>query len=270
MPETVIQQGKVSEAFSKQSVVFDDLDKSNPIIQWMRNKIRSHVLSQCMPGGRMLELNAGTGLDAVFFAQHGLFVYATDNAEGMINELNRKAEKLNLGDKISTEKCSFTELDKLQTKEFDYIFSNFGGLNCTDRLDEVIQSFSHLLKSGGKATLVIMPPVSPWELLMSLKGNFKVAFRRLKKNGTPSNVEGVSFKSYYYSPRSVAKMFGNNYNVIAIKGLGSIVPPPFLDKYAVKSPGLFKILTVMENAVSNAWPFNAWADHFIITMQKNA
>lgn len=270
MPETILQQRNVSEAFSKQSVVFDGLDEANPIIQWMRDKVRNHVLSLCAPGEHILELNAGTGLDAVFLAQHGLHVLATDNAEGMLNELQKKTEELKLGDRINAERCSFTELDKLPEKDFDHIFSNFGGLNCTNRLEEVIKSFSNLLKPGGTVTLVIMPPVSPWELLMALKGNFKVAFRRLKKGGTLSNVEGISFKSYYYSAGRVSKMFGKDYRRVAVEALGSIVPPPFMDKYVIKNPRLFKILKAAENAVSNAWPFNACADHFIITMQKNA
>src|SRR6185437_6721694 len=151
------------------------------------------------------------------------------------------------------ERCSFLELDKLQEQKFDHILSNFGGLNWTDRLDEVIKSFSDLLKPEGTA---------------AIKGNFKLAFRRLKRGGTPSNVEGVSFTSYYYAPKSVIKMFGKEYKTLAVEGLGSLVPPPYKEKFPAKFPRTFKTLTLVEDSLANAWPFYAWADHFIITMQK--
>jgi len=263
MPDTVIQQESVSAAFSRQSVVFDDLDKANPIINWMRDKVRMHALSYWKPGDHVLELNAGTGLDALFFCEQGMYVHATDNAEGMVAEIKKKAN-----DRITAERCSFLELDKLQEQKFDHIFSNFGGLNCTDRLDEVIKSFSDLLKPEGTATLVIMPPVCPWEIAAAIKGNFKLAFRRLKRGGTPSNVEGVSFTSYYYAPKSVIKMFGKEYKTLAVEGLGSLVPPPYKEKFPAKFPRTFKTLTLVEDSLANAWPFYAWADHFIITMQK--
>jgi len=266
----ILQQQKVNAAFSKQSAVFDDLENGNLIIQWMRSRIRQHVLSLWKPGEHILELNAGTGLDAIFFAQQGLYVHATDNAEGMISQLQNKVTELKLKDKITIERCSFLELDKLQQSGFDHIFSNFGGLNCTDKLADVITSFDNLLKPGATATLVIMPPVCPWELSLALKGNFKVAFRRLKKDGAPSNVEGISFNSYYYSPSKVERMFGRKYRTLAIEGLCSVVPPPYLEKFPERYSGVFKGLTLLESSIADAWPFRAWADHFIITMQKHA
>jgi ubiquinone/menaquinone biosynthesis C-methylase UbiE len=264
----MVDTEQVSAAFSKQSAVFDELEKNNPIIRWMRERVWKHVLSFWQPGGNILELNAGTGIDAVFFARQGFHMHATDNAEGMINELKSKVLNLNLQDKISVEKCSFEELQKLDKNGFDHIFSNFGGLNCTDKLDSVINSFLDLLKPGGTATLVIMPPICPWELALALKGNTKVAFRRLKKGGTNSNVEGISFKSFYYRPSEVIKMFGKQYKTVSIESLGSIVPPPYLEKVPARYPTLFRGLTKLEESLGNAWPFNSWADHFIITMQR--
>jgi ubiquinone/menaquinone biosynthesis C-methylase UbiE len=268
MPKaTTLQQQNVSAAFSRQSAVFDELDEKNLTLAWMRNKVREHVLSYWKPGEHILELNAGTGLDAIFFAQQGLYVHATDNAPGMLAVLTQKVNKLGLSDRVTSQQCSFLELDKIQGK-YNHIFSNFGGLNCTEKLEEVIHSFSSLLKQEGTATLVIMPPICPWEMLLALKGNFKIAFRRLKKNGTPSHLEGLYFNSYYYNPGKVKKMFGKGYKLLSVKGLASIVPPPYLENFPIKYPCVFNALTSAEDALCETWPFNNWADHFIITMQK--
>ena len=101
---SAISEQKVSEAFSKQSFVFDEIDKNNPINMHMRNVVRQHVLSLVKPNQQMLELNAGTGLDAVFFAEQGLHVHATDNAAGMIEQINKKIISHNLQSQLK--RCS--------------------------------------------------------------------------------------------------------------------------------------------------------------------
>ena len=263
------QEQKVSAAFSAQSAMFDNIDAKNIIIQWMRKKIREHVLELWKPGDTILELNAGTGTDTIFFAQKGFKLYATDNSPGMLNVLNKKIAELSLRDTVSTQLCSFSGLNQIERGGFDHIFSNFGGLNCTDKLDRVINSFYRLLKPGGTATLVLMPKICIWELMLTLKGNFKVGFRRLKKDGTPSHLEGEHFMTYYYSPPAVRKMFGNAYSKISIKGLGISVPPPYLNNFPIKYPYIYKVLLSIENSIEDVPLLRSSGDHFILSVRKN-
>ena len=267
-PEISEQEQKVSAAFSKQSSVFDEADTRNEILKWMRSRVRENALKLWKPGEQILELNAGTGIDAIFFAQKGFYVHATDNAPGMLDVLKSKVTALQLADKITTRQCSFLELDKINGERFDHIFSNFGGLNCTDRLDRVISSFSSLLKPNGTVTLVIMPPVCPWEILFLLKGNSKLAFRRLKNGGTPSHLEGINFTTWYYTPRDIKEMLGKKYSTLSITGLGITVPPPFMEDFPRKHPGIYKRLISLENSIATRSPFHSWADHFIFSAKK--
>ena len=55
----------------------------------------------------------------------------------------------------------------------------FAGLNCTDELGKVLDSFNDLLKPGGRVTLVILPKFCLWEFLLIFKGKFRTAFRRV-------------------------------------------------------------------------------------------
>lgn len=255
----------VSAAFSRQSSSFDDIEENNEILQWMRKQIHAHCMRHFKPGESILELNCGTGIDATFFAEQGMKVHATDLSDGMLHELKKKIEKKNLADKISFQQCSFTQLEKIEKKNFDHIFSDFGGLNCEKEIDKIITSFKALLKPGGTATLVIMPPVCPWELLLALKGNFKTAFRRFNKNGAESHLEGERFLSYYFTSSTIISDFGKEYEVMELQGLGSFVPPPYLDSFPQKHPGLFKKLKHLDEKLCHTIPFNRWADHFILT-----
>jgi ubiquinone/menaquinone biosynthesis C-methylase UbiE len=257
----------ISEAFSKQATSFDEVDSSNAILQWMRNIVHAHCMKYYTAGEKILELNCGTGIDGIFFAEQGLKVYATDIAEGMLNELKRKVELRNLQSGITVQQCSFNHLENIPEKNFNHIFSNFGGLNCIKEIDNVITQFKKLLAPKGTVTLVIMPSVCPWEIALALKGNFKTAFRRLKKNGADSNVEGIHFTSHYFSPSQLIQYFGKEYKVKELRGLASIAPPPYLENIPKKYPKLFKTLTSLDEKLSHRFPFNRWADHFILTMQ---
>lgn len=262
------QEKNVSAAFSKQAPSFDEYDEKNPILQWMRKRVQDHLVKIAKPNSQFLELNCGTGIDAVFFAQKGFSVHATDNAQGMLDQLNKKIANLHLENAISTEKISFNELENLSDRKFDHVFSNFGGLNCAEDLSSVIKKMIPLLSEGGIATLVIMPKVCPWEMALALKGNFKIAFRRFKKNGVDSHLEGEYFKTYYYSPSYIKRAFGENFELISHFGLGSLCPPPYMEKFPLRSPRTFKKLMALDDRHSQKWPFRNWADHFVISLRK--
>ncbi len=261
----------ISEAFSKQSSVFDAFEEQNEILQWMRKEVHHHCLNYFKPGERILELNCGTGIDAVFFAQHGMHVHATDLSSGMLNELKKKIVLQCLSDKISVQQCSFTELsttiDTSGEKKFDHLFSDFGGLNCVKEIEQVIAQFKKLLNPEGTVTLVIMPPVCPWEMLLAFKGNFQTAFRRFKKNGTDSTVEGIHFTTYYFTPSRLIHAFGNDYWKIELRGLACFTPPPYLENFPKRYPKIFKLLNRFDKKLNRYFPFNCCADHFILTMQ---
>src|SRR5437868_5738908 len=137
-----IQEQKAAEAFNKQSAVFDEIYSPNLIIQYKRKRVRDHVEKLLSPASNVLELNAGTGEDAVYFASKGHHIHATDIAAEMQQQLIKKVNDAGLSKNVSTELCSFNNLSTLQNKgPFDLIFSNFAGLNCTGELDKVLQSF---------------------------------------------------------------------------------------------------------------------------------
>jgi len=266
----IATEDKAADAFSRQSGIFDKLYKENSIIQYKRERVRAHVEKFLPANSHILELNAGTGEDAIYFAQAGHTVHATDISQGMQQQLKQKVVQAGLLNSISTELCSFTQLYTLQHKgPYDLIFSNFAGLNCTGELDKVIASFTPLLKSGGVATMVIMPPFCLWEALLAFKGNFNNAFRRFNsKNGVWANVEGVKFLCWYYKPSYIIKRLGNEYSLLGVESLCSIVPPSYFENFPAKHPALYARLKNLENKYKSAWPWKYWGDYFIISIKR--
>jgi ubiquinone/menaquinone biosynthesis C-methylase UbiE len=265
--ESLANIERVRSAFSAQAPFFDSYEEANPILQWMRCQVYKHEDEFLAPGDSIFELNAGTGIDAVYFARKGHTVFAIDNADGMLIELEKKVKKLHLEDRIRIARRSFTELSTFAEQRFDHIFSNFGGLNCIADLRSVTKELPRFLKPGGTITLVIMPRVCPWELLHLVKGNTRLAFRRFSRNGTAASIEGIQFQTYYFSPFEVVSSFDERFALVKLHGLASLSPPPQMAAFALKHPRLYKTLTRLDERWSGIPPFNRWVDHCIITMK---
>jgi Methylase involved in ubiquinone/menaquinone biosynthesis len=263
---------QAAAAFDKQSVIFDQLYSADTIIQYKRQRVRNHVERYLSPNSNILELNAGTGEDAVYFAGKGHHVHATDISSGMQKVLKEKAGALSLHHNITTGLCSFTELDKLQLRgPYDMIFSNFAGLNCTGKLDQVLLSFDPLLKPGGLVTLVLLPPFCVWETALVLKGKFKTAFRRFfSKKGVKAHIEGHYFKCWYYKPSYIKRTLKNQFDVLSIEGLCTIVPPSYIEHFSVKYPRWFKWLKKQEDLHKDRWPWKYIGDYYIISLRKRS
>lgn len=257
----------VAKAFSAQAPLFDEYEQRNAILQWMRKQIYSACDKYLKPGDSILDINAGTGIDAVHFAQQGHSVFAADIAEGMIAGIQKKIEALNLSQHIQTQRLSYTNLKLLQPNKFHFVLSNFGGLNCVSNLQPIAEQLKQLLHPNGIVTLVIMPKFCLWEMLHFFKGNFSLAFRRLRKNGSIAHVEGHYFLTYYHSVSTVIKSFGKKFKVLEIRGLASLVPPPYMETFPQKYPRIYKLLTIVDELIAPFPPFNRCADHYILTLQ---
>jgi ubiquinone/menaquinone biosynthesis C-methylase UbiE len=258
-------------AFTRQSAVFDELYTGNTIVKYKRLRVRQHVLKYLAPGGSVLELNAGTGEDALFFARQGFKVHATDISVGMQHELKQKVSNNKLDGMVSTEVCSFTQLDQLKNKgPYDLIFSNFAGLNCTNELDKVLASFDDLLSPGGMVTLVILPKFCLWETLLVFKGKFGTAFRRFfSKRGRQARVEDTWFKCWYYNPSYIVGRLSNNFQLLGVEGLCSLVPPSYIEGFAEKHLRTYNFLKEKEDKLKSRWPWKYIGDYYIISLRKN-
>jgi ubiquinone/menaquinone biosynthesis C-methylase UbiE len=254
----------VNKAFSKQAAHYDRDDQSNVVLQDLRKQIYKHVDRFLVPGSRILELNAGTGIDAVRFVKARHFVHATDLSDGMIEQLKRK-QALPGMERLTVQQLSYHQLEKVEGYNFDMVFSNFGGLNCTDDLADIGEKLPALLKPAGFVTLVVMPVVSAWEIATVVKGN-QHAFRRWKKDGTIANLEGEKFRTWYHPLSSIRKSL-KRFELLKVEGVAALSPPPYKSNFPDRYPRIYKALRIADAVAGARFPFNRWADHIVATFQ---
>lgn len=258
----------VNRAFSAQSLHYDEADLANPVLQQWRRQVYDHVHRFLAPGASILELNAGTGIDALYFSNRGHQVLATDLSGGMIERIQEKITSKRT-DNLAVQQISYDQLQSLQGQKFDYIFSNFGGLNCIQDLSVVTQSLEKLLNPDGFVTCVIMPHLSLWELSWMLKGQWKKAFRRWNRDGALAHVEGEHFTTYYHSLSKIKKAFGPCFKFVKSEGLGVLTPPPGSSGFVRKNPEINLFLNKLDRTLRHSFPFNRWGDHIIVTFQRS-
>ena len=257
----------IAEAFSRTGEKYDAFAQDHPNLTRMRNKVYAHLERYLPGGGRILELNAGTGIDAVELARRGYSVHATDIAQGMLERARDKARHLGLEDRISTQECSFTRLDEIQGAPYDAVFSNLGGLNCISDLEPAIRQLPGVLKPGGLVTWVLMPPVCLWEIAELVRGHPKLAFRRLAKNGTRTHLEGLYFTIYYFKPLQVVEWFGPDYEILAVEGLSVFTPTAESKNFPRRYPKLYQFLVWLDDRFTHRPPWHGWGDFYILSMR---
>ncbi len=258
----------IAEAFSRTAGKYDSFADDHPHLTRMRGKVYSHISRLLPQGSRILELNAGTGVDAVALAQRGYYVHATDIAPGMLERLQDKVSGLGLESRITFQQCSFTDLSNVQGAPYDAVFSDLGGLNCIPDLTPVIKDLPQILKPGGLVVWVLMPPVCLWELAEIFRGNFRLAFRRLSKNGVRSHLEGLYFNVYYFTPRKVIEWFGvNDYSLLALEGLSVITPTAESKNLAKQHPRFYRALAWLDDRLSGSRFWREWGDFYILSLR---
>jgi len=252
-----------AESFATVYGEYDALSRENAIDKSRRGLIRREVLKYLRPGNRILELNAGSGIDAEFFARKGFEVLATDISE---NAGARIREKSRLLPNLSFLRCDFSELEPIGQKKFDYIFSNFGGLNCTNDLEKIFSDCDKLLNPGGYFTLVAMPKIYPWEIASAFTGNHN-AFRRFKKSNV-AQVGGSEIRVWYHSPRKIRNAFPKNFRRVSTYNIGTFYPSAHFVSFA-RFPKLLSWLVRIDEKISaSAIVPKGIGDYVIMTFQK--
>jgi ubiquinone/menaquinone biosynthesis C-methylase UbiE len=257
----------IAEAFSRTAEKYDAFAEDHPHLTRMRNKVYSHVMRYVPSGSRILELNAGTGTDAVQLAQHGYSVHATDIAPGMLDRLQEKVNRLGLQDRVSMEERSFLSLENTRGAPFDAVFSDLGGLNCIPDLTPVIRQLPTILRPGGMVPWVLMPHVCLWEMAEVFRGNVSLAFRRFSRGRVRASLEGLHFDVYYFSPRQAIQWFGDAFEFVALEGLSVITPTAESKNFARWHPRLYRTLSWLDDRLSPQRPWNGWGDFYILSMR---
>ena len=229
-------------------------------------------LDRCFrPGQRILEINCGTGVDAVHLAKRGVEVLACDVAPRMIEVAQQRLSEAPDGARVNFRVLPTEQIASLACQgSFDGAFSNFGGLNCVPDLSAVARDLARLLAPGATTLLCMAGHVVAWEIIWYLgQGNPRKAFRRFQPAGAIGRLaDGVTLKVHYPSARAMARLFAPEFRLLRIKGVGVTVPPSYLEPLAQRFPRALRILERADRLLSGVPGVRILADHVLLEFQR--
>ena len=233
-------------------------------------KLLGPVLNSYKRPLRILEINCGTGEDAVELSRRGHEVTATDGSETMVEKARQKAAVLGENG-IVFKVCEFDKLSQqFGHQKFDLVISNFGGLNCIDKkeLETLSGQLSTLLSEQGKLFFVIMGSNCLWEIFYYIfKGHFATAFRR-KREFVRFRAGNTEIPVFYYSPGNFKKIFHSLYDYCYSRPVGLFIPPSYLEKQFQSRQNWLQSLLRLEEKFSGYTALSNLADHYCIVFQK--
>ena len=158
-------QHSAGAAFDSIAEQYDDLFTRSLIGRAQRDAVWDVLRQEFRDGHRVLELNCGTGEDALFLSRMGVSVYACDASERMIAVASSRMACESRGPHVQLEVRQTERIGGLSAEPFDGVLSNFSGLNCVEDLPEVARQLAVLVKPRGRLVLCMSTRVCLWETL---------------------------------------------------------------------------------------------------------
>jgi SAM-dependent methyltransferase len=254
-----------SQAFDGMAGSYDRKFTNTVIGLCMRRAVWARCAARFRPGTRVLEMNCGTGEDALWLAARGVEVLATDVSPQMIQVAQRKIDLSGAGARVQCQRLAWEDLNELDASSFDGALSNFGGLNCVADLRGSAVALAGRLRPGAAALLCIMGPVVPWEWGWFLaRGKPATAFRRLRRSG--SQWSGMTIR--YPSIAVSARAFAPEFRVTRVSGIGALVPPPYMESAMSRHARTLRALERVERRFETSWPVCHFADHYLLELER--
>jgi len=260
---------EAGEAFDAIADSYDEVFTRSVIGRAQRGLVWKVLADTFRAGDRVLELNCGTGEDALFLGRQGVTVDACDSSAAMIEVARRRKAREGRRLPIHFRRMSTEHLAEFRPPlPFDGVVSNFSGLNCVRDLGRVASELSILVRRGGKLVLCLSNRVCAWELAsFGVRGRFSKGTRRLGGSAV-ARFGSNSLWVWYPSLRQIKRAFSPWFELLSVKAVGLLVPPSYLEAWARDHVGIISRLATIDWAVGH-WPLlRGLGDHVLLRFGK--
>jgi ubiquinone/menaquinone biosynthesis C-methylase UbiE len=220
------------------------------------------------PGQTLLELNCGTGIDAVHLARRGIQLVACDISSRMIDLAQQLAASTDTSELIDFRVLPNEEIGSLKGENiFDGAFSNFCGLNCVEDLPAVVRELTRLVRPGATVLLCMIGRFVPWEIAWFLAhGEPGKAVRRLRGNSFRSSDPGTVCIQRP-SVREIARVMSPAFRLQRWSGVGIAVPPTYTENRMQHFPRMIKGLAGIDRMIGDLPLFRRMADCVVLEFE---
>ena len=212
----------------------------------------------------VLELNCGTGEDAIFLSKKGHHVIATDLSKEMLRIAEGKVDTANVSN-IEFKQLDLRSVEHYKaSRKFDLVFSNFGGFNCLNEseMKQTGRALAKLISDDGILMLVIMPDQCLIEKIYALFKRDWLLYSRRSQSPQAIKLGLEKIWTWYYSPANLKRILVQ-YEVNYKAPVGFI--PSYFNPKVNKWPIAFHALKMLNSLALKSSLLTRYADHFLIS-----
>jgi ubiquinone/menaquinone biosynthesis C-methylase UbiE len=257
-----------ARAFDMLADTYDAVFTNSCVGRAQRRAVWNELLSAFAPGQRILEINCGTGVDAMFLAAHGLAVDALDISPRMIAVAQERKSREGADLRINFHVLAAERLDTVEGT-YDGAFSNFGGLNCVRDLPAVARQLARLVRPAGRLVICLAGRFCAWELAWyAAHGQLHRALRRTGGSATGRLQEDVLIKVFYPTAGQLATAFAPWFRLRRRRGIGVLVPPSYVEGFVRQHLGFLRMAEQADTVLGHIPFVRALADHALFTFER--
>jgi len=264
-----IAQPQAALVFDQMAREYDDVFTRSMIGRAQRDAVWSVLTRNFQSGDHILELNCGTGEDALFLARNAISVTACDASEQMIQTASNRLHTEAPNAPIQFLLLPTELLGKLQpSAPFGGAFSNFSGLNCVADLEQTAKDLAMLLPPKAPLLICLSTRFCLWEMVwFLLHGKFRKAFRRCSGCAT-AKIGEFTVVVYYPTVGKLQKLFAPSFALRSCTGVGVTVPPSYVETWIQSYPKLLSVFRIIDKAISNIPGFRVLGDHMLLHFER--
>lgn len=254
-------------AFDALADTYDAIFTESHIGKAQRAQVWAEMDRIFQPGQRILEINCGTGVDALHLAQRGVKVMTCDVSPWMVAVARERVERAGLLDSVAVRVLATEDVGELQSEApFDGALSNFSGLNCVEDITAVARRLAGLLRPGAKALLCVFGRWCLWEMLWyAAHANFGKTFRRIR----PAAARTCLGLVHYPSVVEIEQRFAPYFHLLRRRGIGVAVPPSYLEPWVRGFPSALQLAAKADSWLGRIAGIRDLADHVLLTFERS-
>lgn len=259
-------------AFDAIAAQYDELFTNSVIGRAQRDAVWDVLRRHLRPGSSVLELNCGTGEDALFLAKRGMTVVACDISAKMIEVASTRGLHAGNAERVEFVALAIEDIAALQpARKFDAVFSNFSGLNCVADLRKTATDLAKLLRPGSQAILCLSNKYCLWETIWYLLHvQWRKAFRRWSSRPVAARIGSKTVMVRYPSTAAIIGAFSPVFRVKGVHGIGIAVPPSYLEPWIRRIPRGMTLLRRLDRRATR-WPLlRSLGDHVVLVLERTA
>ena len=249
-----------AHAFDLIAASYDRLWTDSPVGRAQREAFWRHAGPYVKDAKNVLDIGCGTGEDAARLTRAGVRVTAIDVSPQMVAMARKRA--------VDARVLPIEQLHALnfffEDASFHAAISNFGALNCVERLESIREPLARLVAPGGYAVLCALGRFCLWETAwFLLSGDLRKARRRWGGEALTS----AGTRVFYHSVREFRRSLAPEFRLVKHAGIGICTPPSYV---RCLSDRVLHRAARADQTLETARLFRAWADHRLLIFRRVA